>query len=87
MGGYLPDGISLARRFGVGNAATGSAVVADGAVHVTLAPMSGLVLATRKPVDLKPPKAPTGLRVTSEGDGTVSIAWNAVTGRPPTTCG
>ena len=80
VGGYLPDGISLARRFGVGNAATGSAVVADGAVHVTLAPMSGLVLATRKPVDLKPPKAPTGLRVTGEGDGTVSIAWNAVTG-------
>ena len=80
VAGYLPDGISLARRFGVGNPATGSVAVADGAVHVTLAPMSGLVLATDKPVDLKPPTAPTGLRVTSEGDGTLSIAWDAVSG-------
>ncbi len=80
VGGYLPDGTSLERRFGVGVAATGSVSVAGGSVAVSLPAMSGIVLATGKSVDLKPPKAPIGLQVTGEGDGTVTVAWSAVGG-------
>ena len=77
--GYLPDGISLARRFGVGVAATGSVSVANGAIQVTLPAMSALVLASGT-VDLAPPAAPANLHVTAEAANQVSVAWNAVSG-------
>jgi glycosidase len=77
--GYLPDGTSLTRRFGVGTAASGSVSVVDGAVQLTLPAMSGLVLATGA-VDLAPPAAPTGLHVTNEAANEVSVAWSAVAG-------
>ena len=59
--GYLPDGTSLGRRFGVGVGTSGSVTVVDGAISLTLPPMSGLVLATNH-VDLdaagSPDRAP-----------------------------
>jgi glycosidase len=77
--GYLPNGTSLARVYGVGNSAGGSIGVVNGAVQVTLAPLSGLLLATGN-VDLTPPAAPANVHVTNEGNGTVSLAWNSVAG-------
>jgi glycosidase len=79
VAGYLPNGTSLARRFGVGTPATGSVSVAGGTIQLTLPAMSGLLLATG-PVDLSPPAAPTGLHVTNEAANQVSVAWNAVSG-------
>ncbi|HEX2755331.1 MAG TPA: alpha-amylase family glycosyl hydrolase, partial [Candidatus Limnocylindrales bacterium] len=79
VGGYVPDGIALARRFGVGVAATGSVTVAGGGVTVSLPPMSGLVLASGT-VDLTPPPAPTNLHVTGEAANQLSIAWTASAG-------
>src|SRR5262249_53535926 len=40
---------------------------------------SGALLATGN-VDLSPPAPPAGLHVTSEGNGTASLAWSSVTG-------
>jgi glycosidase/fibronectin type 3 domain-containing protein len=77
--GYLPNGTSLARVYGVGNSAGGSVGVVNGEVRVTLAPLSGLLLATGN-VDLTPPAAPANVHVTNEGNGTVSLAWNSVAG-------
>lgn len=79
VAGYLPDGTSLAQRFGVGGAAPDPVSVTGGAIELTLPAMSAVVLAS-SPVDLAPPTAPTGLHVTNEADGTVSVAWPAVTG-------
>jgi glycosidase len=79
VAGFLPDGTVLARRFGVGVAATGNVTVAGGLVSVTLPAMSGLVLATGT-IDLAPTAAPTNLHVTNEANGQVSVAWDAVPG-------
>ncbi|HEV8488436.1 MAG TPA: alpha-amylase family glycosyl hydrolase [Candidatus Limnocylindrales bacterium] len=79
VGGYLPDGTSLARRLGVGTSSTGSAVVSGGAVEITLPAMSSLLLATG-PVDLTPPPAPSGLLITHEASHSLSVAWNAAAG-------
>jgi glycosidase/fibronectin type 3 domain-containing protein len=75
VAGYVPDGTSFAWRYG-GN---GDVSVAGGVLHLSLGPLSGALLATGA-VDLEPPAAPTGLNVTGEGDGTASLAWNAVAG-------
>ena len=78
VSGYLPEGMALTGRFGVGlDASTVSVVVTDGTIRVTLPALGGLLLGSGE-VDLTPPAAPTGLRVTSEGDGSVSLAWDAV---------
>ncbi|HEX5013360.1 MAG TPA: alpha-amylase family glycosyl hydrolase [Candidatus Limnocylindrales bacterium] len=79
VGGYLPDGTSLDRRFGVGVAASGAVAVAGGTLEVTLPPMSAVVLATGT-VDLAPPAAPTNLHVTAEAANQLAVAWNAVAG-------
>jgi glycosidase/fibronectin type 3 domain-containing protein len=75
VGGYLPDGVGLTYRYG----GSGGASVAGGVVHVTVGAMSGAVLASGN-VDLEPPAAPAGLHVTSEGNGSVALEWNAVAG-------
>ena len=55
--------------------------LAGGMLIVELAqPLSGLACSATGTVDLQPPAAPTGLSVTNEGDGEVSLAWNAVSG-------
>jgi glycosidase/fibronectin type 3 domain-containing protein len=77
--GYVPDGVSLTRRFGVAAAAGGSVAVTDGVVTVSLPPLSAVVLASGS-VDLTPPAAPRDLHVTDEAANEVSVAWSAVAG-------
>jgi glycosidase len=77
LGGYLPDGAAFARRYAVGAAGEG-ATVAGGVLRLTLGPRSAAVYLASG--DFEPPAAPAGLRVTGDGDGTASLAWNAVTG-------
>lgn len=79
VGGYLPDGTSLARNYGVGNDAGGSVTVSGGSLQVALNPLSGLLLTTGT-VDLTPPAAPAGLTVAREGDGAIDMTWNSVPG-------
>ena len=79
VGGYLPDGLTLDRRFGVGVAASGSVVVTGGTVTISLPALSALVLASGT-VDLTPPPAPTNLHVTEEAANRLSIAWTAAPG-------
>jgi len=73
VGGYVPNGISLQRRYGVGVSASGSVAVGGGSVTVTLPALSGLVLASGT-VDLTPPPAPTNLHVTGEAANQLSVA-------------
>jgi fibronectin type 3 domain-containing protein len=75
LAGYVPDGVTFTARYG----GSGSVAAAGGVVHVTVPALGGLVLATDS-VDLEPPAAPTGLQQTGEGDGRVSLSWNAVAG-------
>jgi glycosidase len=73
VAGYLPDGFSLERRYGGG----GSVTVSGGTLHVTVGALGGAVLAGDG--DLAPPAAPAGLTATA-GNGSASLAWNAVDG-------
>jgi glycosidase len=73
----LPGGTAFARRYAVGDA-VGSATVAGGVLSLTLGPRSAAVYVASG--DFEPPAAPAGLRVTGEGDGHVSLAWDAVAG-------
>ena len=79
VAGYLPEGTKLRAIYGVENPTTGSFTVSGGKLTATLAPLSGLLLATGL-VDLKPTAAPASMAVTSEGSGTVSLSWAAVGG-------
>ncbi len=79
LDGYLPDGLSLKRTYGVNNSGAGSITVSGGSLNITLNPLSAWLLVSAK-VDLQPTAAPTGLAVTDDGDGQVSLAWNAVNG-------
>lgn len=76
---YLPDGLSFRAVYGVGNKLGGKVKIAAGKISVTLNPLSGLLLVTGN-VDLTPTAAPTGLGITNEGNGQVSLAWNATPG-------
>ncbi|MCU0494544.1 MAG: alpha-amylase family glycosyl hydrolase, partial [Chloroflexaceae bacterium] len=53
--------------------------VKDGMLTLTLEPMSAALL-TSYQADLTAPAAPGGLKVTDEGNGQVSLAWNGVAG-------
>ena len=79
VAGYLPDGVTLARRYGVGVAASGSVTVTAGAVVLTLPALSGMLLASGT-VDLTPPAAPANLHVTGEAANQLTVAWNSVGG-------
>jgi glycosidase/fibronectin type 3 domain-containing protein len=79
VAGYLPNGTNLLKIYAVGNQLNGTVTVSNGVVQVTLAPLSGLLLASRQ-IDRTPPAAPQGLAVASEDDGEVSLTWNAVSG-------
>lgn len=74
VGGYLPDGVELRYRYG----GTGTATVTGGVLHVTVAALSGAVLASGR-TDLEPPAAPAGLAGT-EGNGSVSLTWSPAAG-------
>ncbi len=79
VAGYLPNGTTLLKVYGVGNSATGSVTVSQGKLTVTLNPLSGLILAGAK-LDLLAPANPSGLSVSSEGSHQVGLAWGAVSG-------
>jgi glycosidase len=79
VGDYVPDGIALSRRFGVGLGVSGSVSVGGGHVTVSLPAMSALVMASGT-VDLTPPPAPTSLHVTAESANALSVAWTASAG-------
>jgi glycosidase len=75
VAGYVPNGTAFHVRHG----GTGSATVENGVLRVTVAPLSGILLATDT-IDLDPPGAPANARVTDEGNGRVSLAWDAASG-------
>ncbi|HEX9017535.1 MAG TPA: alpha-amylase family glycosyl hydrolase [Anaerolineaceae bacterium] len=79
VAGYLPEGLTLTGLYAVNGSSAVSAATAGGMVQLTLNAMSGLVLSTGS-VDLTPPAAPQHLMLDSEGDGTVAVSWDAVTG-------
>ncbi|HSL30718.1 MAG TPA: alpha-amylase family glycosyl hydrolase [Anaerolineales bacterium] len=76
---YLPDGVILTQAYLVGTGGPGSVTVANGAINGSVGPMSAVILLTGS-VDLAPPAAPSGLQVTEEVDGSVSLAWTVVPG-------
>lgn len=79
VAGYLPDGTTLQVRYGVNTSSSGTATVSNGAVNLTLPPLSGVLLASGQ-IDLQPPAAPTGLHVAHEDNAAVSLTWSAVAG-------
>ena len=79
VGGYLPNGISLNQAYVVGTGGPGSVSVSGGSVSTSLGAMSAIILLSGK-ADLTPTAAPTNLHVTGEGNKTVDLAWNSVSG-------
>lgn len=77
--GFLPDGVTLQSAYVVGSGGPASIVVSNGELNGTIGPKSALVLVTSL-IDLTPPAAPSGLMVTNEGDGQVSLSWDSVPG-------
>jgi glycosidase len=76
--GFVPDGTTFTVLYGVGNASGGTATTSGGALEVSLAPLSALVLVTGQ-IDLTPTAAPTASPA-GDGDGTASISWSTVGG-------
>lgn len=79
VAGFLPDGALLTLSVSAGTVSPGPLIVTDGAVSVTLGPLSGALLQTAR-MNLAPPASPANLRVTAEGADSVSLAWDTVTG-------
>jgi hypothetical protein len=78
VAGWLRDGVALTRAYQVGTGASASASSSGGVVSVTV-PANGGVLLASGTVDLAGPAAPH-LTLGSEGNGELSVAWNAVAG-------
>jgi glycosidase len=77
VAGYLPDGITLTRKYIVGN---GDSSIAPGAIkNVSIGPMSAVIFLSGN-VDLEAPFAPTSLHVTNEGNASVSLVWTSGSG-------
>jgi glycosidase len=79
VAGYLPDGVVLNQALVVGEGGPGSVTVMNGEIAGTIGPLSAVLLLSGQ-VDLQAPGAPADLHVTEEGDGTASLAWEAVGG-------
>jgi glycosidase len=79
LAGYLHDGLAFTTRLALGSGGTAAATSAGGVLEVTI-PANGALLLATGPVDLQPPAAPANLRVTSESNGTLDVAWDAVPG-------
>jgi glycosidase/fibronectin type 3 domain-containing protein len=79
VAGYLPDGVTLNKAYAVGSGAADSVTVMNGEITGSMGPMSA-VLFLSGPVDLQPTPAPANLRLTNEGNATVSMEWDAVPG-------
>ncbi|CAN5752187.1 alpha-amylase family glycosyl hydrolase [soil metagenome] len=78
VSGFVPDGTEFGEGYGVG-VKHKKATASGGVVTLTLPALSGVALTTSK-VNLTPPAAPANLRITGEGDATVSLAWDGVAG-------
>ncbi|HEY3313173.1 MAG TPA: alpha-amylase family glycosyl hydrolase [Anaerolineales bacterium] len=78
LAGYLPNGLAFSSVYGVGNPASLSAVVADGALSVDLKPHSALLLVTGN-VDLLPPLPPANLQIIT-GNAKLDLTWDASAG-------
>lgn len=80
VAGVIPNGTAFFPSYCVANDQLKDWMhVKQGAITVTLNPMSAVLL-TSYLADLTPPAAPAGLRVNSESAGTVNLAWNSVAG-------
>jgi glycosidase len=79
VAGYLPDGLVLNVAYAVGSGPASPVSVVNGQIDGAIGAWSAVLLLSG-PSDLMPPEPPTGLMVTNEGDGTVDLAWNAVSG-------
>jgi glycosidase len=77
VAGYIPDGVRMRARYGVGNAYEYEVRVENGGVQVTLAPLSGLFLRNFGG-DLTPPAVPQNLVVTDESNSSVGLSWSEV---------
>ena len=77
VAGYLPADLTLQQAYLVGSSGPNSVTVADGTINGSVGPLSAVLLLATD-VDLEPTAAPTGLTVTDEADGSVSLAWNSV---------
>jgi glycosidase len=77
--GFLPDGVELCILYKVGSAGPETVIVTNGVANITVGAGSAVVLVTNF-IDLTPPAVPFGLAVVSEGNATVSLAWNTVAG-------
>jgi hypothetical protein len=78
VAGFVPDGTKFGKGYGVG-VKPKKVKASDGVVTLTLPALSGVALNTKK-VNLTPPAAPANLRITGEGDATVSLAWDSAAG-------
>ena len=79
VAGYLPNGVRFAAFYKVGTSTTGSVAVVDGHVTVDVPPMGGLYLDSRL-ADLSPTRAPAGLTIDAEGNGSLDVSWDPVAG-------
>jgi glycosidase len=69
VSGWLPQGAELSQVLN-----SGTAIVADGALTVTVGPRGAEVLVTDADIDLAPPAAPGGVTATAEA-GKVTLSW------------
>jgi glycosidase len=76
---YLPDGLVLTQATVVGSGGPGTITVANGELVGTIGPWSAVLLVAQN-ADLMPPPAPTGLVIENEGNGQLSLKWDAVMG-------
>jgi glycosidase len=79
INGYLHDGLQFTGILAVQNTAGTTFTTSGGFFQATLNPESALLVATGD-VDLIPPGAPAGLKVTKESAGQVELSWNSTTG-------
>ena len=76
LGGNLPSNVMLNDVYGSAGVVTAS----GGVLHVSLPAYGAAIFLPVAGTDLVAPPAPASLAVTSEGDGSVGLAWDAVPG-------
>jgi glycosidase/fibronectin type 3 domain-containing protein len=79
VSGYFHDNLTFTSLVGVGNPTGTTFTTSTGSLQATLNPESATLLLTGK-VDLTPPAAPQGLKVTKESAGQIELSWTAVPG-------
>jgi glycosidase/fibronectin type 3 domain-containing protein len=79
VAGYLPNGVTLNKAYAVGAGGASSVAVVNGEINGSIGAMSAVIFISGN-VDLQPTSAPNNLHVTNEGNGSVGLAWNGVSG-------